>query len=198
LLSPAIDLTTHIQDVVGVLEYEDLTEVVLVGHSYGGMIISGVAEQAANRLAHLVYLDAFVPNDDQSALDLLMPNIRDSRLELVRSQGDGWLLPVSAPASDGSIYGVKDPVDLEWVCVRLKPHPFKTWQQTAQLKTNAVRHLPRTFIYCSDKIPARTMMAEKIQAEGGWRYREIYTGHDAMVTAPHELATLLLECVGNK
>ena len=172
------------------LEYEDLTEVVLVGHSYGGMVISGTAEQATKRLAHLVYLDASVPNDGQSALDLLRPNSRDAFLALVRSQGDGWLLPTPALASDGSIFGVKEPVDIEWVRVKLKPHPFKTLQQPVQLKTNAI--IPCTFINCIGDKPRG---GEKPSAAERMRYEELSTGHDAMVTAPHELAQLLLECV---
>src|SRR5919202_1722005 len=84
LLSPAIDLETHVRDVTGVLEYEELTGVVLVGHSYGGMVITGVAEDAAPRLAHLVYLDAFLPRDGECLMDLFSSRAREATLQRVR------------------------------------------------------------------------------------------------------------------
>src|SRR4029450_13175141 len=93
LANPDIDLATHIQDVVSVLEFEDLKRVVLVGHSYGGMVITGVAERTAERLNHLVYLDAFVPRDGQSVADLVSPELAASFEEGVRLSGDGWRIP---------------------------------------------------------------------------------------------------------
>src|SRR5713101_7446751 len=88
-----IDLDTHIEDVVSVLQYEDLHEVVLVGHSYGGMVITGAAERAAERLAHLCYLDAFVPEDGQALADLVGPELRARMQTALQTQSDGWRLP---------------------------------------------------------------------------------------------------------
>ena len=93
LANPAIDLDTHIEDVVGVLEMEDLNDVVLVGHSYGGMVATGVADRARARIAQLVYLDAFVPRDGQSVLDLQPPEARNRMRDLVQTKGDGWRIP---------------------------------------------------------------------------------------------------------
>jgi len=100
LASPQIDLETHVQDILGVLSYEDLHEVILVGHSYGGLVITAVAERVPERLAHLVYLDALVPQDGQSGWDVTDSALRARIEECVRTQGDGWrLLPSpDAPA----------------------------------------------------------------------------------------------------
>jgi pimeloyl-ACP methyl ester carboxylesterase len=122
LLSPAVDLSVHIQDIVGVLETEDLHSVVLVGHSYGGMVITGVADRASKRVSQLVYLDAFVPEHDQPALDLLTPERRAQFREQAQVEGDGWLIPPPPP----ELYGIVEPADLEWVRPRLGPQPLAT------------------------------------------------------------------------
>ncbi|MGH7860970.1 MAG: alpha/beta fold hydrolase, partial [Candidatus Dormibacteraceae bacterium] len=93
LASPDVDLDTHVQDVVNVLFYEDLREVVLVGHSYGGMVITGVADRCPERLSRLVYLDAAVPSDGMSISDQFGPERRQELIDRARREGDGWLLP---------------------------------------------------------------------------------------------------------
>jgi pimeloyl-ACP methyl ester carboxylesterase len=98
LASPQIDLTTHIQDILGVIMNEDLHEVILVGYSYGGMVITGVAEQILDKLARLVYLDAMVPQDGQS-VDVLGPAVATQFEEHTRTHGDGWCFPPSPDAS---------------------------------------------------------------------------------------------------
>ena len=99
LAHPEVSLDTHIDDMLAVLEYEDLHDVVLVGHSYGGMVATGVADRAAARLQQLVYLDAFVPQDGQSAFDLIPAKARERNLEQARSEGEGWLLPANPDAA---------------------------------------------------------------------------------------------------
>jgi len=96
LLSPAIDLATHIQDVWGVLEYEDLQAVILVGHSYGGVVITGGAERLPHRLIHLVYLDALVPADGEAAVDLMAPAAVSQLEQMVQQDGAGWRLPADS------------------------------------------------------------------------------------------------------
>src|SRR5512145_2598725 len=97
LASRAITLDTHIADVLGVIDCEDLRDIVLVGHSYGGMVATGVADRAADRIARLVYLDAFVPGHGQSRFDLLPAAERERRLGQSNANGDGWLLPPDPP-----------------------------------------------------------------------------------------------------
>ena len=127
LLAPEIDLTTHIDDVLGVLTYEDLGNVVLVGHSYGGMVISGVVDQAGERIAHVVYLDAFLPEDGMSVRDYAPADVLD---EMVTAQGDGWRLPSFMFAAD---FGVTDPEDAAWVDSLLGDQPYGTFQQPIAL-----------------------------------------------------------------
>lgn len=188
LANANIDLHTHVQDVVHVLEFEDLSDVILVGHSYGGMVITGVSEQAAHRLQHLVYLDAFVPRHGQALLDLVSPQFR----EAVQAQATGGLMP-PFPVRE---YGVFAEDDVQWVEPKLAPHPLQTIATPVSLTNPAALALPKTYVYCNN--PAMGFFeafAERTRSEQGWRYRELATGHDAMVTMPRELTTLLLELV---
>jgi pimeloyl-ACP methyl ester carboxylesterase len=190
LLTRDVGLDTHVQDVLGVLEYEDLSDVVLVGHSYGGMVITAVAERAAERLAHLVYLDAFVPRDGQSQMDLLGPEFLALFQEQARLHGDGWKLPSFPPER----FGVTKQEDLAWVRPRLGLHPLKTKLDKVGLANSDAAKIGRTYIYCSQPaIGPFGQFAERARAEAGWRYWELATGHDAMVTEPERLSELLME-----
>lgn len=188
LLSPDIGLDTHIQDVVMMLEYEDLDDVVLVGHSYGGMVITGVSEHAAQRLSHLVYLDAFIPQDGQSFKDVA-PATYERLNKRVQAEGEGWKVPVP----DGD-FGVTDEADLSWMRTRLSAQPFKTAHQKVRLQNPEALALPRTYIYCRRPTGEAGAAQYAEQAKtAGWQFHELYTGHDAMITVPHELADLLLK-----
>jgi len=190
LMSADIGLDTHVQDVLGVLEYEDLRDVVLVGHSYGGIVIAGVAEKAAERLAQLVYLDAFVPNDGQSLTDFQPPEVLATLKEKTRAEGDGYKLP-SCPAE---FFGITNEDDLAWVKPRLNHHPFKTMLDAVQLTNPQAAKIPRTYIYCNNPaIGPFGQFAERLQTDESWRYVELATGHDAMITEPEKLTELLLE-----
>jgi pimeloyl-ACP methyl ester carboxylesterase len=195
---PDVGLATHVQDVVNVLEYEDLSDVILVGHSYGGMVIAGVASAAPGRLGHLVYLDAFVPEDGQSMLDLGPPERRESMTRRVREEGDGWRLPSLQPVPWDQfvreVYRVTDEAEVAWLTARLGPHPFKTIADPVRATNPAAAALPRTYIRCRDyPNSAFDQFAAQAAAPGsGWRYHLLPTSHDAMVTLPRELADLLL------
>jgi len=205
LASPEIDLSTHIQDVVNVLEYEDLREVVLVGHSYGGMVITGVAERASDRLAHLVYLDAFVPGDGQALVDLIGHEGRQYVESRVRVEGDGWRLPSIAPVpwevALRETWAVSDEADVRWMVARLCSQPFKTMTEPVHFSNTSATALDRTFIRCTGDPPDRTFASAAVEARrpnSGWRYPEVASAHDAMVTQPRELVDLLLEAAGAK
>jgi pimeloyl-ACP methyl ester carboxylesterase len=196
-LSPDIGLDTHIQDVVGLLQEKNLHGVILVGHSYGGMVITGVVDQAPERIAHLVYLDTFVPRDGESMVDVSPMVIR--LLLRRQAQADGWRID-----SRGT-YGVTTEPDRSWVLRSVTPQPLKTLEQPLHLKNPAiVEATPRTHIDCGPGgfflLVRRILRA--ILAPGafpsrktGWRLRQLPTGHDAMITMPRELADLLLEVV---
>jgi len=183
LRHPGITLDTHIQDIVNVLAYEDLHAVVLVGWSYGGMVITGAAEQLPERIDHLVYLDARVPQDGQSASDLLGPEVMSDFEEIARTKGDGWRIPFAIPVSDN------------------RPRTdalLNTWTQPLAVTNAHARAIARTYIYCVDKpdIPFFAhykAVAQRVREDKQWRYRELPTGHAAVWTMPRELADLLLE-----
>jgi pimeloyl-ACP methyl ester carboxylesterase len=192
LMSADVGLDTHIEDVLGVLEYEDLHDVILVGHSYAGMVIAGVAEKAAERIAHLVYLDAFVPADGKSLADYQPPEILQLFQESTRKDGEGFKLPCVIPAE---AFGVTAENDLAWVRPRLNPHPLKTKLDAVRLTNPKAAQIPRTYIYCNDPaVGPFGQFAERLQRDASWRYAELATGHDAMITAPAKVAELLLRC----
>jgi len=186
LLSPSVGLSTHIQDVVALIEAHDLDEVILVGHSYAGQVITGVADRIPARLASRVYLDAFVGGDGDAAIDLLPDTVSGHYRESVAGPGFGWLIPVRSPAA----LGVSDQADLEWLSPRLTPHPWLTYTQPLRL-TGQADQVRAVFAECTDWMRVFRPQAERA-AVLGWPVHHIATGHEAMVTAPKELAELLL------
>lgn len=185
LLSPDIDLETHIADVLGVLAFEDLSDVILTGHSYGGVVISGVADRAPERVAQLVYLDAIIPGDGDAAADVFPQFVFDE----VRTV-DGVELGLWP---DPARYGIVDPADQAWAGPRLTPHPWRSLTQPLRLRDPAaLRRIPRTIVNCTDRLQ---------YVEGVWRERlldaervwEIDTGHDLMISEPARLAEMLLQ-----
>jgi pimeloyl-ACP methyl ester carboxylesterase len=188
LSSPDVSLDTHIQDVVNVLFYEDLSDVILVGHSYGGNVITGVADQAPERLQQLVYLDAATPENGQSSADSF-PGRRQQLEEQARQTGDGWKIAPGAVPPD-------QPADItEWATPRRSPMPIKTMTSGLHL-TRGETTLPRSFVYCTiGKEPGSPQVAraERIKDDPRWRYFELHTGHNLHYTAPHETVAILLE-----
>jgi pimeloyl-ACP methyl ester carboxylesterase len=194
-LSPDVGLDTHIQDIVGLLEKKNLHDVILGGHSYGGMVITGVVDKVPERIAHLVYLDTFVPRDGESMADISPIVIRLLRKK-AQAHGDGWKVD-----SQGT-YGVNTEPDRSWLLSKVAPHPLKTFEQPLHLKNpDIVSTKLRTHIDCSGGgfffSLMRQMLARRAlpPTEAGWRLRQLLTGHDAMITMPRELADLLLEVV---
>ena len=185
-LAPDITLTTHIDDVLGLLHYEDLTQVVLVGHSYGGMVVSGVVERAQERISRAIYLDAFLPSDGEAIRDIGVPGLD----EIAATYGDGWRIP---PATDAAGFGITDPVTAAWIDARLGDQPYGTFTEPASVSHSADDGIERSFILCSEFLfPAHAARAR----ERGFDVREFRVGHNAMVTAPAELADLLLNLAG--
>jgi pimeloyl-ACP methyl ester carboxylesterase len=191
LLSPAIDLDTHITDVVGLLFYEDLRDVILVGHSYGGMVITGIADRAADRVSRLVYLDAANPVNGQSLVDVAGPVI-----ESVRPMGevvDGVELVLLPAPGAAAFYGVTDVDDLAWMDARLTGHPWKCFEQKLELTNeDALRAIPQFHIVCTSTLATRDRgLMDRARREG--RLWEVDTGHDLMITEPKVVADTLVE-----
>ncbi|MFD4668520.1 alpha/beta fold hydrolase [Lentzea sp. NPDC058450] len=186
LLSPEIGLGTHIDDIVGLIDDERLDDVVLVGHSYAGMVISGVAQRVPKRIAHLVFLDAMVPEDGESAVDVLPVTKR-----LIDVAVDGWRVPPmpEQPPPLG-LFGVTDPEDVAWLRSMLSDHPARCLQEPVRLDDPTARAIPRTHIHCVGERPAGIT---RRPVPAGERVHELPTGHDCMITMPAELTALLLE-----
>ncbi len=199
LAHPLVGLDTHVRDVVNVLEYEDLKGVVLVGHSNSGTLITAVAERVPERLAHLVYLDAFVPEDGQATIDLI-PFPRRGWDERVRTEGHGWLIPSLRPIPWDEmlrdVWRVTDEADRRWMAARLGPTPFKTFTDPVRRSNPAAARLPRTYIRCLQApSPVFDRYAQTARSAPGWRYRELATAHLPFITQPREFTDLLLELV---
>jgi pimeloyl-ACP methyl ester carboxylesterase len=189
-VSPAIDLDFHVRDVTAVLDYEDLHDVILVGHSYGGMVITGAADRAAVRVGKLVYLDAANPRNGQSLVDVAGPVINVTRpMGAIVDGVELVLLPAPGAAA---FYGIEDPDDRAWADARLTGHPWKCFEQPLELTNeDALWAIPQYHIVCSSTVPTRAKeLVAKARAEGRWW--EIDTGHDLMITEARAVADALL------
>ncbi|WP_213955955.1 MULTISPECIES: alpha/beta fold hydrolase [unclassified Variovorax] len=191
LARPDIDLDAHIEDILGVLRFEDLRDVHLVAHSYGGMVATGAADRAAERIAHLTYLDAFVPRDGQSVADLAGAAAHSRVQAAARDHGEGWRIPPNPMPPDTS------PDDLAWANPLRMMQPLKTFEQRLRL-TGAVEQVPRSYIYCTRPGPGDVFkqFASRAQSEAGWRYFELDASHNPHITMPDTLAALLGDIAG--
>ena len=189
LVSPSVDLNMHIHDVAQLLYYWDLTDVILVGHSYGGMVITGVADSATDRIGKLVYLDAANPRNNQSLVDVAGPII-----EAVRPMGivnDGVELVLLPAPGAGAFYGVTDAEDLAWMDERLTAHPWRCFEQKLDLRNeDALWALAQYHIVCESTVATRDpALIEGARTQG--RLWTIDTGHDLMITEPDFVAEAL-------
>jgi pimeloyl-ACP methyl ester carboxylesterase len=202
LAHPGINLYTHIEDVVNVLRYEDLDQVVLVGWSYGGMVITGVADRVPELLTRLVYLDAEVPRDGESTFDLNGQEYRAEAEEMVRTLGDGWRVPLGRDEEIEEHFRVwfPDPATRRWVRSKLVSQPVETYRQPIRLSNPAAESLPRSFVRWPRDgeafAPTYGPIAERIRADPRWEYVEVDTNHFGPIVAPGLVADLLLERAG--
>ncbi|HTD72925.1 MAG TPA: alpha/beta hydrolase [Steroidobacteraceae bacterium] len=191
LLAPQVNLDTHIDDVVNLIQWEELSDVVLCGHSYGGCVISGVTDRIPDRIRELVYLDAFVLEDGESAHDTLPSLQRDMQLEITRQHGEGWRVP-PIPAE---VFGVNT-ADIEWVNRQCTMQSLATFQQAIKLKRTAEATIPTTFILANGwKDSPFPLFYERAKARG-WKTLSVPCGHDVMLDRPEELTRALLGVAG--
>jgi pimeloyl-ACP methyl ester carboxylesterase len=185
LASRSITLDTHIADILGVIECEDLSDIVLVGHSYGGMVATSVADRAPDRIARLVYLDAFVPENGQSLFDLVPAQMLSGMRAALAAQGDGWLLQPNPTPPDTS------PEDMAWVTPLRRWQPVGAFTQPIALKSAGAKP-PRTYIYCTRIAPGDPFgqYARRFRSDPAWTFFEIDASHNPNVTAPKALARI--------
>jgi len=179
LASPDVNLSLHTEDILQVIEYERLSDFVLVGHSYGGMVVTGVADRVADKVRTLVYLDAFVPRDGQSLLDLARPEMREKILAL-----QDWRVPPPPPQ------GMTDKDHVAWIEGRRNPQPVGTFKEKVVVKGNYKGN--KTYIFCSGYAPTTfAPFAAACKGDKTWRYHELPTHHYPQISMPRELAALL-------
>ncbi|MCA8881939.1 MAG: alpha/beta fold hydrolase [Rhodobacteraceae bacterium] len=187
LLSRGITLTTFVTDIVNHLDWDDLRDVILVGHSFGGAPVTGAADLRRDRIAQIVYLDGIMMEHGETWFDLVSPELAQSRQAQSEQSSGGLSLPV-APVEK---LGVTFPDDVAFLAPRLTPHPFATFTTALDLRHPIGNGLPCTYIRCTDPpYPPADIAFRRAQARG-WPIHDIATGHDAMVTAPEALAEIL-------
>ena len=191
LLSREVGLSTHVEDVVSAVEHEDLRDVILVGHSYGGAVITMAADRLAPRLRRVIYLDAAAPVDGQASTGAFAEGTADKLAEL---SDEDWLLPPLPLAA----VGVTDEADGAWMDARRHPHPMPTLNEPLKLSGES-KAIPRTYIVHTQKqamvemfgVDPLAPFVERAKKEG-WRMQEIAAGHDAMITHPRDVADALI------
>jgi pimeloyl-ACP methyl ester carboxylesterase len=190
LASPQVCLSTHVDDVVQLVEYEDLTDIVLLGFSYGGMVVAGALDSIGDRVDELVFLDAFVPDDGQAVVDLVgMPTTRDI------GPGAEWLVPPRERSSD-------DPEEAEFAGPRRTDQPVRTFTDAVRL-TSPLEERDFALTYIKATGDDRNLSvpdpfwdaADRYRRHPSWRYAEIDSNHMVPQNRPNELVDILLSLV---
>jgi pimeloyl-ACP methyl ester carboxylesterase len=193
LLDERTGLSTFIADACAVIECEELTDIVLVGHSFGGLVISGVADRMKERIAQLIYLDALVVENGQSGLGILPEAVQRERSRTIDPEG----LRMAIPAPDK--FGVSEPQQAAWLLRRLTPHPLKAYTEPLALRQALGNGLPKTYIAVTDPwYPPLAAIRERLCGQQDWGWREIAAGHDAMLTSPAALTDMLLDIAASR
>jgi pimeloyl-ACP methyl ester carboxylesterase len=187
LLRPGIDLSLHIADVVGVIKYERLNDVVLVGHSYGGCVISGIAEAMPDAIASIVFLDAFIPDNGDATVDLVPPAVQEV-IRAALQRGD-----TTVPVRDAAAFKVNEK-DRAWVDALATPQPIGTMIEKIKLSGARERIAKKTYIRASGYPNVSFEKAQaRAKADRTWRTYEVPCGHDVMIDDPDRLTETLLE-----
>ena len=192
LFGAQVTLATHVEDIARLIEWESLDGCVLVGHSYAGNVLTGVADRLRGRVAHYVYLDAVAPPDDAALwrwADYNTEADREARLFAIAGQGAGVALPPAPPAA----FGITDPALQQWLRDRLTPMPAGTYLGEIRLANGGSHGLRRTYVEVTEP-PFAPMVPTyvRVRADPSWRHLTLASGHDAMVISPELLADLLL------
>src|SRR5688572_1387915 len=189
LAACGVDLQTHIADVLGTLTFENLCDVILIGHSYGGVVATGVAAAAPERIRTLVYLDAFVPRSGQCVLDLLPARTRETMAHLTPARDGGIFVPPAPLPPDTA------PEDVAWATPLRRPQPIETVRQV--LEFDEARLPRRAYIYCTRTAPGDPFRpsAERARREG-WAYFELDASHNPHITVPAQLLEILEKTPG--
>lgn len=193
LISKDVTIEVFVQDLVNVLEAEELKDVILVGHSFGGIAISGAADRAPDRIRRLVYLDAVILQPGQSPLSSIPPEVAAQRRAAIKAGGG-----VSLPVPSTSFFGIESGPDADWLKRRLTPHPAGTYDSPLNIKNPIGNGLNTTYISCTEKpLASIESMRQFARKQPGWKYEELATVHNAMMSAPEALTAKLLNIANN-
>lgn len=187
LISVQPSLKTFIEDVAQVIKYEDLSNIVLVGHSFAGAIISALADRMPEKFTHLVYLDAQVLEAGRSPADMAAEGLMDVYRERAKPSGFA-----SVPCPPVENFGIVEPAMVEWVRERVTPHPYQTYFDPLELKHPLGNGVPATYVAVTPLFPNTVHSRKVAREQPGWAYVEMEAGHDAMLTNPAEVTALLL------
>jgi pimeloyl-ACP methyl ester carboxylesterase len=194
LLSPEVGFQTHVQDILGIIEAEELTNVVLVGHSAGGTVITAVADAVPDKIASLVYLDASLPEPGQSMFDFMgdTQGVPDLFRSQAAEKGDGWKIPAGVPF-DAAGFGVEDPEDQAWFNRRMTDHPLAAFADKIPL-TGAWEKVPhKTYLRCEGfQIAHGEPTIAKVEADPSWRSERWPDGHSPHITAPAKVVDAIV------
>jgi pimeloyl-ACP methyl ester carboxylesterase len=193
LLHKGITIETFVEDLVRVIESEELTQVVLVGHSFGGVPITGVADRIPDRIAHLVYLDAVVLESGKSAFSVYPPEEAAARIKAAEQANGGLAVPIPQQLPPVWGLGAEGTPDHEWVRRRICPHPLGSYTTALMLRAPIGNNLPRTYVHCIQ--PPHPVMEDSrrlVRSLPGWQWIDLATPHDVMITHPDVVADLLL------
>jgi pimeloyl-ACP methyl ester carboxylesterase len=186
LLTPEVGLITHIEDVLAAVENHKMSDVVMIGHSYGGMVIASVADRIPERIGRMVYVDAVVPRDGESLMDLMDTGTQAFVENLAKTAGEGWRLPL------WSVSGMNlSTEDMDLLISEKTPHPYRTFVDP--LRRPAAPPIPTAYVRFTNPRMPLFDLSETRSRQAGWTFREFSAGHFAMLSHPIEIGELLLE-----
>jgi pimeloyl-ACP methyl ester carboxylesterase len=189
LNSPLIDLSIHIADIVNLIIWEELSDVVLCGHSYAGCVITGAAHQIPDRIRALVFVDAFVLENGESFMDIVPPEIARAIRDQAEATGDGW----KANPIPARLLGVRNPHNVAWVDRQCTPQAIGTFEERIKLTGNLEQIQDIAYLFPTERHPNLLVSHERVKAKG-WKIRTVdNSGHEIMIDQPQELAEFLME-----
>ncbi len=189
LLSSKITIETFIEDVVNHIIFENLSNIILVGHSFAGSVISGVADRLKDRIQKLIYFDAMILIDGQKPFDITPKETVEQRIELAKKFGNNISIP--APSADAfGVFDIKKSLLLE---EKLTPHPLSAFQSKLILKNEVGNGIPLSYIFCTKPVYKSLESSREVVRKMKWPIFELNAGHNAMLTHPKETLNLLMK-----
>jgi pimeloyl-ACP methyl ester carboxylesterase len=193
LLSPNVGMDTYVQDVVNLIEYEELSDVILAGHSAAGAVVAKAAESVHSRLKNLVYVDAVVLPSGKSMFDVFPAQWTEGMRNSARTQGEGWYMPPEQDMIFSFFASDCSDEDKQWLWRMVTAQPIKPYEDKVDLSRFYQLRIPKTYIKCTK---SQAGIPRSVAEKFGMQYFEIDAGHDPMVSQPEQLAAILAQLAG--